>query len=324
MQLLAYLEVDRSSEILTGLSNLQCLGSVIGSFQKDLVNSILRPVIFPINTVAWRVFSIDTDGIHLVQVPSKPRVMEILSGVQSVFSYLKENIPPVITESLLPTLSGVIAAPLIAKWLSPSIPTDVSSLDLFQQTLNEVRQFTLDLEAQGWGGLEELRNWTDQVPRLWLSLRRTKALDDVRQAMTRSEGKIRRVERVEKQVVSADDDMLAENTVDDDWNAEWSDNEGDRQASGPSNDEIDQTNGDAEDEEESWDWNDENDETLAPAEPFDANPKGQKNGTDDEQKRLRHQEVILKESYAITDLPDAIIAIISDQVADASNLANLG
>ncbi|WEW61335.1 ribosome biogenesis protein ytm1 [Emydomyces testavorans] len=324
-----FAELDCSSDILTGLSRLQILDSVFNSFQKDFINYILRPVIFPIETGEWRTFSVDEKRVRLTETSSKPSISDILNGILSTLSYLKENLPPIVIHHLCATLAGTIVAPLTSKWLTPSLPSDVSSLDAFQGTLDQVRQFVVDLEEQGWGGLGELSAWIAEVPRLWLSQRRAKALDDVRIAMSRSSGKIRKVERIERECVSENDGIPAEDNAEDDWNAEWSDNEHEKAPEEPGvvDDSRNGKNESAKSEEEAdetWDWDDENEETPAPVQTKgDAGPSTHTNGHGNHRKGSQ-RELILKESYAITNLPDAIIAIISDQLSDAEDLAKLG
>ncbi|KJF61392.1 ribosome biogenesis protein YTM1 [Coccidioides immitis RS] len=321
---------DHFPDILAGLTRLQVLDDVVSSFQKDLINYILRPVIFPVKTGQWRIFSVDGNCLRLVLAPSRPLLSDLLNSILSAFSYLKENLPSNILECLFTTLAGTIVSPLTTKWLSPSVPSEVSSLEPFQGTLDRIHRFVSDLEKQGWQGLEGLGAWVGQVPRLWLSQRRSKALNDVRLAMSHSTGKIRKVERIEKQHVSGDNGMLVEGNGEDDWNAEWSDNEDEdtlksttiKTTSEETENQADPGNED--DADESWDWDDDNEEPPAAAQPeasSELNSQAKGHGGDHKDSQ---RELILKEYYAVTDLPDRILTIISNQVADAEDLTNLG
>ncbi|EEP79923.1 predicted protein [Uncinocarpus reesii 1704] len=322
----------RFADMLAGLSRLQISDSVFQSFEQDLINHIIKPVISPPAVSQGRIFSIDKDCLRLKQLSSKPPITDLLNSVLSAFSYFKEYFPDVVVDRLLVTLAGTIASPLIAKWLTPSVPSDLSLLDGFQETIGQLRQFISGLESQGWCGLEELNVWIEQVPRLWLTQRRCKALNDVRLAISRSSGHIRKVERIEKECISEGSAIPGEHIIEDDWNAEWSDNEEESTPEKPSNKDIPQLESgktdagdeDVEETDESWDWGDENDNPPAVGqlqEIAKSRPQTSGHGSAREESR---REVILKDSYAITDLPDCILAIISAQISDAENLAKFG
>ncbi|KAI1994050.1 ribosome biogenesis protein ytm1 [Ophidiomyces ophidiicola] len=305
---------DNSPDALIGLSKMGLLENIVRTFQDDMIKYIFRPVICPLKSAPWRAFSVTKNHARLLQIPSKPSISDIISGTLSIFSFLQEQLPSAVIRTMLDTFAKTIVTHLLTKWLSPAIPSDVSSLEAFQKTIHQVREFIDSMKKQGWEGLDELALWIEHVPRLWLGQRRAAALNDVRVAMSNSSGHTRVVERIEKEFVSSDEDRFIEQKGDDDWNAEWSDNEDEPSES------LKKGSFTEENEDESWDWDDEDPAGAAqPKEVIGDSSPAIANGNTQQAKR----EIVLTESYAITDLPDSILAIILNQVIDAENLVNL-
>jgi centromere/kinetochore protein ZW10 len=157
----------------------------------------------------------------------------------------------------------------------------------------------------------------------------------------------RKVERVEKEMVSSKDDVLLEGGTTEDWDADWgheneedsnraapmhyADDEEDVSAWGLEDDSEDVGAGSehrradsAEDEEpgDAWGWGEDDD---------DQNPEeGQRGGATTAAKHENgHQkkrssspkEITLTEYYTVTDIPDSIVSLIRRQVSDSEALS---
>jgi protein transport protein DSL1/ZW10 len=170
------------------------------------------------------------------------------------------------------------------------------------------------------------------------------SLDRVRTALALGRGPTRRVERIERQVVSKEDAVFAAEGEGNDWNFEWK--EDDETSAQPSNmqpeeddvsawdfddDESDQhrtpgpvpaANEDQDDDSaDAWDWNEDSPEKTrdTTSTTSKTGPKRvARNGTNGDVPQGR--EVTLKESYTITDIPDHILNIIGKDLQEATEV----
>jgi centromere/kinetochore protein ZW10 len=221
-------------------------------------------------------------------------------------------------------------------------------MDQFQEVIEAARGFCARLTALGFSNLGGLQEWTANAPRVWLSKCREAALDSVRVKLSQGLGAPKRVEKVEKQMVSksegqqlvangatasADDhgwdawddgeQAVPEETAiggaeeppagDDDGTDAWGWGEEEAAAEGPTEKAkaVPQESkpDDEDDPSEAWGWGDEAnaDDTDAPENP--AAPRAEP----------QTRELVLKETYSISSLPqpilDLIFAIIEDGAA---------
>lgn len=233
--------------------------------------------------------------------------------------------------------------------MSPAIPVAVEDINTFENTLDEVSRFSEALTELGWHKPPELGSWTSQIPRLWLSRRRAYALDRVRLIVYRDSGEYKKAERVEKQQISQTDGMFQDNNADaeveDDWNANWEEDndDGDKAAAnaGVSNDEeedvsawglddddedkaepeekIGKENEEDDDVDDAWGWGDDETNDNPPEDkprPTTKTSKIKKNT----QPPPAQKEVTLREFYTVTKVPDAIVKVIADQISDSERL----
>lgn len=328
-------------ETIALLSQLDTLVSASDQLQKDLLSVIIDPILLPRRDGSSHGVAITDTGIHVENELSKATISETLARITAVLEYLR-HLPHSISATFPQTFIPPVASKTISGWLSSSIPTDLDGLDEFEKTLRLVLDLTKILESWGWSGHEELVSWVNQAPRLWLTRRRVHSLDSVRKALAASKGTSKQVERIEKEKVSQTDGTLLDNAPTDDWDAGW-DDEKEENAAGQAatlqseDDEEDvsawgldedtaeetkpETTADAEDEDvdDAWGWGDDDEGDKAQQDQ----PSQATNATNGEKtaQASAPREVTLKEVYTVTDIPDAILQIVQQQITDSIDIS---
>ncbi|KAK2812476.1 hypothetical protein FQN50_001477 [Emmonsiellopsis sp. PD_5] len=326
-------------KVLAALGRLDLLGSIVDSLYKAIYSGILSPVLLSTGAET-RTLSHDGDSVRVLPQSSSTGPADIFDILLSFLKYLQERLPPAVSEPLTAKLVPPMVSTLVSKKLSPSIPSGLDGMTEFQGILDRAHKFGQDLGAIGCPGSDDIRLFAQQISHLWPNQRRDKSLHEVRAILSASAGQTKKVERAETQQVSQKDNIFAENSHDD-WDAGWaSDNEQPTDATAPketSNDDDDfsawdepetaeepteepskaKPNDDEDDDgTDAWGWGDDDEEeNTAPA----PEPAAHLNGNGDGKSSPRRQ-VTLRESYTITDVPDAIIGIIVNLVSDAEKL----
>lgn len=335
---------------LNWLSNLRILQTTLVSFREELLSHILQPVLSPSRTGPYNLFSSGENYIQLKSQVAKPTISDVLGSILSLFTFIQNNLPARVLEVVSTTLATASCQLLISEWMSPAIPVAVEDMNAFERTLDELPQFSKSLAELGWHVPPELGSWRNQIPRLWLSRRRAHALDRVRSIVYRHSGEYKKAERIEKQQVSQSDSIFQGNSdeteVEDDWNANWEDeneevdeksagtrvtDHGDEDVSawGLDDDDEDMSqegmsmkkgeNGD-DDIDEAWGWGEDEANDNPPEEkPSNSASKAPKT-KEDKGPAQAPKEVVLREFYTVTKVPDAIIEVIGDQVSDSEHL----
>ncbi|PYH93754.1 hypothetical protein BO71DRAFT_380908 [Aspergillus ellipticus CBS 707.79] len=325
-------------ETIAALIQLELFSSTRDKFQRDLMTRVLDPILLPAVTGYSHGLRISESSICLEPQSSETSVSELLDRIVSVLGFLRQYLPSSITDSFSDVFIPTLSSKIIESWLSPAIPTELEGLGQFEKILDHVLKFTKDIETLSWHGQEALVSWVNQAPRLWLARRRVDSLDQVRKILAASQGFTQQVERIEVEKVSESDGALLENATSDDWDAGWEeenehgskekrvetkDDEEDVSAWGLEDDDTEDHNTEvkqaAEDDDEgdAWGWGDEDEE-----QPTDnseskvevaTKPVNGKGATPHASPR----EVILKEKYTITDIPNSILSVIRQQVKDS-------
>ncbi|KAL1858476.1 ribosome biogenesis protein ytm1 [Paecilomyces lecythidis] len=340
---------DTSLELtIIALSRVNMLDAINGSFQKHLLASIFNLIILPNLPGKSYTVSVQESGVYLDSL-STASVAEVLERVSKVLGYLRQHLPTSISARFSEIVIPTISSQLISSWLSPSIPTHLDGLHDYEDTLDRVLQFSQTIENLGWDSQTELVSWVNQAPRLWLARRRVSSLDEVRKALADSKGTTKKVERVEKEKVSSENEALLEGGATDDWDAGWeNDNEeatNNANAKHGAEDEedvsawgLDEDDGDTklddkpaaeepledDDAEDAWGWGDDEDQAFdkdesAPA-PVSAAGSKQVNGKNDKHAPAQ-REITLREYYTVTDIPDSILATVRRQITDSQDLS---
>lgn len=305
------------------------LGSVNSSLQRDLMDSIIQPVVVPYVSGESCEVLIDNDGIRLGSTFPTP-IPEVLKRLSAVFGYLQQKLPLSIAKPLSEAIVPVISTTLCDSWLTPFIPLHLDELESFEATLTCINAFCKTIEGFGWHGQEAIVSWVDQFPRLWLTRRRVDSLDQVRKILVHSKGVTKEVSRVEKQMVENKDDVLLDSTATDDWDADWGNEneeepteateEEDVSAWGLEDEAENAEKADEDADEDAWGWGDDADEI--PAEKEEATTGKPAEGNPSARKPSSAKEITLTETYTVTDIPDAVIALIERQISDSESLAS--
>lgn len=313
------------------------LNTVTDKFQRELISAIVDPILLPSVPGKSRGIHAGDSGLEVDSGISVASVPEVLDRIANVLAFLRQHLPTAIftpfSDFFIPTLSPKV----ISSWLSPAIPTELSGLDEFEETLNAVLSFTHTIESLGLHGQGDLVSWVNQAARLWLTRRRVDSLDQVRKVLAASQCTTKHVERVEKEKVSKEDEAFA---ASDDWDAGWDndneetsgkpaeaqDEDEDMSAWGFDEDTEDKAEENATTEEDNaedaWGWGDEDededqgDHSLSHAAPKAIPTNG--NGTT---KDTSQREVTLREKYTITSIPDSILGIIEQQIMDSEAIS---
>jgi centromere/kinetochore protein ZW10 len=267
----------------------------------------------------------------------------LFADLEQVFSFLVQKLPPDLVETISSTLLPGTMHSIASVWLDSAVPSSLQDMDRFQDVITATREFCARLKALGFSNLGGLREWTESAPRVWLSKCREAALDSVRTKLSGGLGAPKRVEKVEKQMVSRSEgqQLVANGAVasidDHGWDA-WDD--GDQGAAGdtagsstdkpaeggdddgtdawgwgeeeaPGGEPKESKPDDDEDPSAAWGWGDEanNDEVKAPERPqATAQPEPQT------------RELILRESYSISSVPQPVLDLISALLEDGATL----
>lgn len=335
---------------MAALVGMDMLAPAKGKFQKDLISTIIEPILLPSVDGYSREVRIEGTSIRVEPQQSKVSVSELLERIVKVLDFLHKYLHSSILDSLSETFVPILSSKIIASWLSSAIPTELTGLGEFEKTLDNVLEFTNTIQSFGWQGQEELVSWVNQAPRLWLTRRRVDSLDQVRKVLATSEGRTKQVERVEIEKVSATDEALLEKSTSDDWDASWDDDVVDDSKEKPAESKEDEedvsawgldedtddapgpmpgasatataTADDEDDDGDAWGWGDDDEETSIDASQAKDSDKANPVNGKDAAHHASPREVTLTERYTVTDIPEAILTIIRQQVTDSDAITH--
>ncbi|OTA99938.1 hypothetical protein M426DRAFT_268477 [Hypoxylon sp. CI-4A] len=272
-------------------------------------------------------------------------VTSLFSDLDLVMTYLSERLPEELVQSLSNVMMPDLIPRIIGTWLDIAVPASLREMDEFQHVTKAVRSFCNRLKNLKFTEFQELQDWVDDAPKVWLSKCRETALDSVRTKLSQGLGQPKEVERVETQIVSRSEGReLAANgaTVqgdDDDWGAAWDDGDADAKK-----DENAKSGGNEDDGTDAWGWGDDDaagEEPEVPAAqpqpeaPAEEDPAaawgwGEEDTTEpsnDEpaakatpSSNTQTREITLKETYNISSMPEPVLALVSTILEDAALL----
>ena len=339
------------------MRRLNHLNDRILKFSKAFNSIILNPRLELRDGKGVGFLLVDGDEVRVYGQSSDVSIQSLLSDMDSVVDYLRTRLPPTVAIPLSEVLMPSLISTLIATWLSSSLPTDLEGMQSFDDTLASILQFAEALDNYEWPGGNDLVEWINRIPHVWLTKRRDISLDKVRKLVANGLGSIETVERVETQVISQSDNVFASNGGGDDWNAEWSDGEGVDTTESQSlpgiaqmrekegneeeehvsawglNDDIDmqapqrvtsiEDDADADVDAEAWGWGDEPEggDSSKPTQSTKASPELPKSNGYSDPPQGTAREVTLKETYNITALPKELLLTITQLTYDGENLA---
>ncbi|ORY16227.1 hypothetical protein BCR34DRAFT_584447 [Clohesyomyces aquaticus] len=349
--------IDRSrlltDETVEALVKLDKLNMFIADLNYDLNHYIVGPCLVP-TANGGPAFSLQFLSHSMRAVPSESvytthSAVKAVRDAHEVVLFLSTHLPHSVTRPLSKTLVLWISRRLIKYWLGPSIPLSLEEVQPFEKLLYHVRELIKYLDRLEWDGQEILTEFVNTAPDKWLSTRTADALAKVRRICASGLREKKAVERVETQMVSKGDAMLGEGEEkDDDWSGQWGEDDETSVASPAAETETleeedvsawgiddDDTLGETEsgvddrlgdiksgvkpsgreehssEDVESWDWEEE--ETTTGGKSVIA------------QDSAEGKEVTLKERYFVSHVPDAIMDLVMEIVAEVAllNVANM-
>ncbi|CAJ2507607.1 Uu.00g087930.m01.CDS01 [Anthostomella pinea] len=270
-------------------------------------------------------------------------VVSLFSDLEHIMTYLSERLPPELVHSLSNVMMPNLIPRIISLWLDSAVPATLKEMNEFQDIVDATRSFCNALGNLQFSGHEELQEWVDNVPRVWLAKCRETALDSVRLQLGQGLGVAKEIERVETQTVSQSEGReLAANGAtpsgdDDDWGAAWSDGGADAGVDTQADHHMTEDDG-----ADAWGWGGEDDTTTQPNMPKDEPVAEEQDPTEawgwgeEETAETAHEkrapnakapmpktqtrEVTLKETYNISSMPEPVLALISTILEDGASL----
>jgi centromere/kinetochore protein ZW10 len=343
--------------LVEALTRLGLLDDFIARLSRDFDNVIVQPRLSISSDKTVSALTIYGNDIQAAGQVSDMSVQAALEDTQSISDYLSTRMPPDVAVPLSEKLVPVIANRLISNWLVPAIPLSTKGVPDFQETLSLVLGLVESFDELGWSGQQRLTEWVDQSADKWLARQKEAAIAQVQRIFPRRVQEKKTVERVETQVLSKGDAMLSGHEEhDEDWGADWGDEDApedkpadrsEKHQSRPVEEEEEETmtawdmdeggsqepqnenevskpEAHSEEDAEDWgaDWGDEEETkqgSSVPAPPPSAEPKANGQAAKSE-KPSKDREMTLRETYTVTAIPDSIIELILDAVADVGTL----
>ncbi|KAK4963970.1 ribosome biogenesis protein ytm1 [Elasticomyces elasticus] len=345
-------------EVTVALEGLNALEPVLQKLRQGIERVILNPRLTIVDRETVPSIRIDGDAIKISGTSTDTGIISLLEDVDQVVDYLGIRLPLCIAVPLSSTLVPALFERLIAEWLEPRMPISVEEIGSFQPVLDRLVQMAQHLDHLGLNGRESLMKWVESVPRTWLAKCKEAMLSAVKSRILTGLHDTKTVERVETQTVSKGDVMVdGGDGANDDWNDAWDERETDTANSNSVPSEVPHpTDGDddasawgledetmddvvradqdprrrmhadgANDEvdEEAWGWNDEDGnkkvELTPPKAINDDQPVANGNNSSPV---ADERQLILKETYTVTLVPDGIIELIKQTIVDAEALSD--
>lgn len=286
-------------------------------------------------------YEVGSHHITLKLGKDSPSLDLVFNFVFDLIGFLQSSISRTVREAAVSAIFPDLMALLVTDWLTPTLPTDLTMLSKLDDIRQQMHRVLEKLKTLDWQGQAQLQNWEESLNRVWLNKRKATILDAVRKGLAASKGVLRKVERVEKQVVPTETHEPEDST--DNWDASWDDEKNEQSASTEASKPMDDDDAsgwgfddedDAEDKptedkdipeqkveeddgEDAWGWDDES-PVQSKSEPASKVPEAQPNGT--QKVKVADKEQTLSEWYSISEVPDQMIDIISREFSDAQTL----
>jgi len=267
-------------------------------------------------------------------------VSQLFQDLGIVLDYLSERLPEELVYSFSNVMMPDLIPRIISDWLEPAVPTSLEDVDEFQKIIDATGIFCDRLKKLKFSSFDDLQEWVQNVPRVWLAKCRETALDSIRTKLSQGLGDPKEIERVETQTVSQEEGKKfalnnANPTNGEGWDAAWQDEQ-------PSKDTKTK---DEDDGADAWGWGDDDEAEENPAtiaEPKQDDPNDDADvaeawgwGDEDiatdmtenhavENKKSQQppstQELTLRETYNISSMPEPVLALITAILEDGALL----
>lgn len=338
--------IERESKIdiaavVEQLEKLGLLDDFVTRFSRDFDKAILSHRLDLGRDQIVTAFEVNGDDIQLTGPVNDGSVKVTLEDIHTIAEYISTRLPPSIAIPLSSKLVPIITSRLITHYLLPAVPTSTDGVQQFQETLSYVLGLVEYLDELGWTGQNRLTEWVDKSAEIWLARQKANAIAQVQRLFPKQVKIKKTVEKVETQVISRGDALHpTQDDQDNDWGADWGDEEAakedapqdveeeDMSAWGIDEDEPEEAatvekNPTTDEDTEDWgnEWGEEEDAKSAPSpQAHTKSPQRKTNGQSAQQKTPAEQHVTLRETYTVTAIPDSIIEIILQVVADVETL----
>ncbi len=280
----------------------------------------------------------------------------LLNDLEIVVVFISKKLPEDLLQAVSKLMMADLVPKLVGQWLDSGVPSGLQDMDRFQGVIQRAQKFCATLQENGFSGFDELKNWVDKAPMIWLGKCRDTALDTVRSRLVNGIGKPKQVEKIEKHMVTVSEGRelattgagAAADTNDwnEDWDEAWNDEEerapeepsnqeaGNNQVAGNDDDadawgwddgadaqvkadpnEEPQSQAAEDDGADAWGWGDEDNTTAAASEPRRTKPSKQPKPRQEETR-----ELILKETYNISSMPEPVLDLIYAVLEDGAAL----
>ncbi|KFZ07668.1 hypothetical protein V501_06228 [Pseudogymnoascus sp. VKM F-4519 (FW-2642)] len=169
------------------------------------------------------------------EVPASLGIRELFLDLEKMIRFLSESFPPDFAQPLSSVLMPKLTTLIRETWLDSAVPVSLDRMTDFRNSIALVHEFAETITVLGWGGADNLNDWVESSPRLWVAKRRETALDSTRRQLSKGIGRTKGVERTETQTITEfiDEELPGgaanegKETAkrEDDWDVEWSDDE---------------------------------------------------------------------------------------------------
>lgn len=176
-----------------------------------------------------------------------------------------------------------LMARVITVWLNSAVPASLKKMGEFQEVIESSKVFCSSLKESSFYSCDELQEWVDNAPKVWLAKCRETALDMIRYNLSQGKdclharqfllsylltpkaglGNPTQVERIETHMVTREEgkELAANGATGDnqDWDSAWSDAEG---AGGAAGNEQPASSTEAKEDDgtDAWGWGEEGEE----------------------------------------------------------------
>ncbi|KAJ9143689.1 Centromere/kinetochore protein zw10 [Pleurostoma richardsiae] len=288
---------------------------------------------------------VTNDTLHATGRTDKT-IKSLFADLDTIFSFFAAKLPSDLVESMSAVMMPELMTRITSIWLDSAVPTSLKEMDEYQEVIAAAKAFCERLRKLKFSGYNDLQDWVDNAPRVWLSKCRETALDAVRTKLSEGLGASKEVERVERQMVSRKEGKqiagASTATDNDDWGAAWDDDEAQMgPVTEPSDAEREKSTAINDDDgTDAWGWGEEDGGDDAPeakesegAEDDDGEAWGwgdaDVKGEDETQPQaaaaeLQTREMILKETYNISSMPGPVLQLISSILEDGAALTQTG
>ncbi|KAJ0372325.1 hypothetical protein COL154_000048 [Colletotrichum chrysophilum] len=284
---------------------------------------------------------------------------ELFTDLRKLVEFLAARLTPDLLMFFSPIMMSDLIPRLVKVWLDGAVPATLKDIDRFQAVIQSARGFCEVLEENGFTGFTELKEWVGSAPSIWLAKCRETALDSVRNQLSNGLGAPKQVEKVEKQMVSRSEGkkLTANNAAagaatDDDWGAAWGvddepaeekdttqqsqeeddgadawgwddeDQGADKKEEEPAQPSQEPAAADEDDAADAWGWGDE--DATEPAQEPEPKPQPRKSPAKKEKMATpagdESREMVLKEIYHISSMPEPVLELILAILEDGAAL----